>query len=66
MRAPLKPVPESPTQAPTEERPDQLNDVPHGNVPAGGSAFVAPPSLGGASLVENAREAANKLRSLLG
>ena len=35
-------------------------------IPGGGSAFVQPTSFGGASLVKDARDAALKLRSLLG
>jgi hypothetical protein len=35
-------------------------------LPSGGSAYVEPHSFGGASLVKDAREAALKVRSLLG
>lgn len=68
MQAPLKKVHEPVSN---ELDPEQVNEqfsdvIVEGEAPASGSAFVKPHSFGGASLVKDAREAAFKVRSLLG
>ena len=68
MQAPLKKVSGAkPSVRPAEQAKDAADEASaERGAPAGGSAYVEPHSYGGASLVKDAREAAFKIRSLLG